>query len=206
MDAGINSMLARPPIHARHSHSHLAGGMYQDPQAYLDSADLELDSDMRLDIGMGMGVGMGMGMGAGMGMSMGMDLGADVDVDAEDDKLRVISSLPMSSLDGMDGARVHEYDPGEGRGEGVDEGEGHGEDAQEGQEGQGQEQGEGGDEGGEVDNEEPLYVNAKQYHRILKRRMARARLEELNRLSRSRKVSLVCAPLLFGGRGGRPRR
>jgi hypothetical protein len=42
-----------------------------------------------------------------------------------------------------------------------------------------------------VDNEEPLYVNAKQYHRILKRRMARARLEELNRLVRSRKVSLI---------------
>jgi len=39
------------------------------------------------------------------------------------------------------------------------------------------------------DNEEPLYVNAKQYHRILKRRIARQRLEELNRLSRSRKVS-----------------
>lgn len=202
MDAGINSMLARPPIHARHSHSHLAGGMYQDPQAYLDSADLELDSDMRLGVGMGMGMNMGVGMG--MGMSMGMDLGANVDVDAEDDKLGVISSL--HSLDGMDGARVHEYDPGEGRGEGADDGEGHGEDAQEGQEGQGQEQGEGGDEGGEVDNEEPLYVNAKQYHRILKRRMARARLEELNRLSRSRKVSLVCAPFLFGGKGGRRRR
>ena len=42
---------------------------------------------------------------------------------------------------------------------------------------------------GVEDNEEPLYVNAKQYHRILKRRLARARLEELNRLSRSRKVN-----------------
>lgn len=44
----------------------------------------------------------------------------------------------------------------------------------------------------EADNEEPLYVNAKQYHRILKRRLARARLEELNRLVRSRKVSNYC--------------
>ncbi|BEI83028.1 hypothetical protein CcaverHIS002_0308960 [Cutaneotrichosporon cavernicola] len=45
-------------------------------------------------------------------------------------------------------------------------------------------------EGAEADNEEPLYVNAKQYHRILKRRMACARLEELNRLVRSRKPYL----------------
>ncbi|KGB74937.2 transcriptional activator hap2 [Cryptococcus deuterogattii R265] len=42
----------------------------------------------------------------------------------------------------------------------------------------------------DMDSEEPLYVNAKQYHRILKRRMARARLEELNRLVRSRKPYL----------------
>lgn len=38
--------------------------------------------------------------------------------------------------------------------------------------------------------EEPLYVNAKQYHRILKRRAARARLEELNRVSKARKPYL----------------
>ncbi|KAI9023853.1 CCAAT-binding transcription factor (CBF-B/NF-YA) subunit B-domain-containing protein [Phycomyces nitens] len=38
--------------------------------------------------------------------------------------------------------------------------------------------------------DEPLYVNAKQYHRIIKRRAARARLEELNKIARSRKPYL----------------
>lgn len=55
----------------------------------------------------------------------------------------------------------------------------------------------GGDDGGLAqaggDEHEPLYVNAKQYHRILKRRMARARLEEMGRLSRQRKVSSVAS-------------
>ncbi len=49
-------------------------------------------------------------------------------------------------------------------------------------------------------DEEPLYVNAKQYFRILKRRVARARLEEVHRLSRQRKVrfySLVSALFLI---------
>ncbi|KAG5646322.1 hypothetical protein DXG03_003919 [Asterophora parasitica] len=39
-------------------------------------------------------------------------------------------------------------------------------------------------------DDEPLYVNAKQYFRILKRRVARARLEEVHRLSRQRKPYL----------------
>ncbi|KAI9437702.1 CCAAT-binding transcription factor (CBF-B/NF-YA) subunit B-domain-containing protein, partial [Lactarius indigo] len=37
-------------------------------------------------------------------------------------------------------------------------------------------------------DDEPLYVNAKQYYRILKRRVARARLEEVHRLSQKRKA------------------
>jgi len=47
----------------------------------------------------------------------------------------------------------------------------------------------------EAIDEEPLYVNAKQYFRILKRRVARARLEEVHRLYRQRKVRLsACLP------------
>jgi hypothetical protein len=44
-------------------------------------------------------------------------------------------------------------------------------------------------------DDEPLYVNAKQYYRILKRRVARARLEEVHRLSRQRKVrrQFICS-------------
>ncbi|KAG0247771.1 Transcriptional activator, partial [Mortierella polycephala] len=38
--------------------------------------------------------------------------------------------------------------------------------------------------------EEPLYVNAKQYHRILKRRAARAKLDEMHRMAKIRKPYL----------------
>lgn len=48
------------------------------------------------------------------------------------------------------------------------------------------------DKGEAGTDEEPLYVNAKQYHRILKRRQIRQRLEELNRISKERKVSQWC--------------
>jgi hypothetical protein len=44
--------------------------------------------------------------------------------------------------------------------------------------------------------DEPLYVNSKQYTRIIKRRIARARLEEIHRMSKQRKVRVcVCISL-----------
>ncbi|KAG8834479.1 Transcriptional activator [Serendipita sp. 399] len=47
-----------------------------------------------------------------------------------------------------------------------------------------------GTNGSQELDEEPLYVNAKQYHRILKRRAARARQAELQKLSTQRKPYL----------------
>lgn len=41
-----------------------------------------------------------------------------------------------------------------------------------------------------VPQEQPFYVNAKQYHRILKRRIARAKLEETLKIARTRKPYL----------------
>ena len=48
----------------------------------------------------------------------------------------------------------------------------------------------GGMGGMGVSDEEPMYVNAKQYHRILKRRTARAKLEAELKIARQKKVAL----------------
>lgn len=47
--------------------------------------------------------------------------------------------------------------------------------------------------GAEMLEEEPLYVNAKQYHRILKRRQARAKLEAEGKIPKERRVCINTA-------------
>ncbi len=49
----------------------------------------------------------------------------------------------------------------------------------------------------ETVEEEPLYVNAKQYHRILKRRLARARLEAEGRIPKERPVRTTVSLLVL---------
>lgn len=49
--------------------------------------------------------------------------------------------------------------------------------------------------GTDILEEEPLYVNAKQYRRILKRRQDRAKLESLGKIPKERPVRNFCASI-----------
>jgi CCAAT-binding transcription factor (CBF-B/NF-YA) subunit B len=47
------------------------------------------------------------------------------------------------------------------------------------------------------DRDQPLYVNAKQYHRILKRRQARAKLEASGKIPKERRVIMSGVEISF---------
>ena len=51
----------------------------------------------------------------------------------------------------------------------------------------------------ELLDDQPLYVNAKPYHRILKRRQQRAKLEAQGKIPKERRVKLQQLLVSFGG-------